>query len=419
MKDYWRKNWFFLVWAPVVLFVGYLFRTDDSPYWFPWTVTVILGLACMAWYWQGPPKEGNDTSKEGNDTSKDRVLALKTRKEFLQKEYEKGEEILAKWRKDPHYTNFVEDGVKHQKETLTEIRNTEKEIEMLDKESPTSKSPTPWRTTLNVGSLLFLEVLVAASILSLWDPVNRNLGMPTKDTITREVTDTVTYRASCDSTILVINQNEVVDNRTITRKWDFTTDTLIGTTKVTKSSDTVWSYNPLTIDSLRCGDTITIAKRSIPYEDRNISLARIFRKYIQKGSWTVKEEVIYRNKSSSIDDWDLNKIFSGKRAWWTHTVTNTKYALSLLHENKIDTLDSKDDAQSLLEAKCKDAATKKNEFSYAEFNACKSNGTIAKVRIPQEEFCGKAQARLLYNRGPVSQQPYGCWGTNPSWRYEE
>lgn len=274
-------------------------------------------------------------------------------------------------------------------------------------------------TRFKVLLIIALQSLIITGGISYWDPVNRNLGTPTEDTLTRVVTDTVTYRASCDSITQVINQNEIVDNRTITRKWDFTTDTLIGTTKVTKSSDTVWSYNPLTIDSLRCGDTITIEKISIPYEDRNISLTRIFRKYIQEGSWTVKEEVIYRNKSSSIGVWELDNIFSGKRAWWTHTVTNTKYALSLLHENKTDTLDNKDDAQGLLEAKCKDAATKKNEFSYAEFNACKSNGTIVRVRVPQEEFCGTAQVTLSYNRGSVSWQPYGCWGTNPSWRYEE
>lgn len=269
-------------------------------------------------------------------------------------------------------------------------------------------------TRFKVSLIIALQSLIITGGIAYWDPVNRNLGTPTEDTLTRVVTDTVTYRASCDSITQVINQNEIIAG-----KWDFTTDTLIGTIKVTKSSDTVWSYNPLTIDSLRCGDTVTVAKKSIPYEDRNVSLTRIFRKYIQEGSWTVKEEVIYRNKSSSIDGWELSNIFSGKKARWTHTVYITKYTLSLLHDNKTDTLDSKDDAQGLLEAKCKDAATKKKEFSYAEFNACKSNGTIAKVRIPQEEFCGTAKVFLSYNRGSLSRQPYGCWGTNPSWSYEK
>lgn len=273
-------------------------------------------------------------------------------------------------------------------------------------------------TRFKVPLIIALQSLIITGGIAYWDPVNRNLGTPTEDTLTRVVTDTVTYRASCDSITQVINQNEIVDNRTITRKWDFTTDTLVSTTKVTKSSDTIWSYKPLTIDSLRCGDTVTVAKKGIPYEDRNVRLTRIIREYIQEGSWTVKEDTIYRNQSPSILNRELNKIFSGKKARWTHTVNNTKYTLSLLHDNKTDTLDSKDDAQGLLEAKCKDAATKKKEFSYAEFNACKSNGTIAKVRIPQEKFCGTTKVFLSYNRGSLSRQPNSCWGTDPSWRYE-
>jgi hypothetical protein len=244
------------------------------------------------------------------------------------------------------------------------------------------------------------------------------MGTPITDTITRVTTDTRSNRVSCDSTLQVISQNEIVYNRTMTRKWDFTTDTLVSTTKVTKSSDTIWSYKPLTIDSLRCGDTVTVSKKSIPYEDRNVWLTKIFRKYIESGTWTVKREILYRNQSPSIDDWERVKIFTGKKARWTHTVNNTKYTLSLLHDNKTDTLDNKEDAQGLLEAKCKDAATKKKEFSYAEFNACKSNGTIAKVRIPQEKFCGTTKVFLSYNRGSLSRQPNSCWGTDPSWRYE-
>jgi hypothetical protein len=187
---------------------------------------------------------------------------------------------------------------------------------------------------------------------------------------------------------------------------------------VTKSSDTIWSYKPLTIDSLRCGDTVTVAKKRIPYEDRNVCLTRIFRKYIESGTWTVKREILYRNQSPSIDDWDLSKIFSGKKARWTHTVNITKHTLSLLHDNKTDTLNSREDAQGLLEAKCKDAATKKKEFSYAEFNACKSNGSISKIKVPREEFCGYAKVHLNWKRGSLSSRPYGCWGANPGWGYE-
>jgi len=266
--------------------------------------------------------------------------------------------------------------------------------------------------------VLFLQSFFITVYISLRDPVNRSMGTTITDTLTRVTADTLTSRVSCDSTIQVINQVERLYLRTMFRKGDFTTDTLTRTTKWSKSSDTIWSYKPLTIDSLRCGDTVTVSKTSIPYEDRNVRLTRIMREYIQEGSWTVKEDTIYRNQSPSILNRELNKIFTGKKARWTHTVNNTKYTLSLLHDNKTDTLDNKDDAQGLLEAKCKDAATKKKEFSYAEFNACKSNGTIAKVRIPQEKFCGTAKVFLSFNRGSLSRRPNSCWGTNPSWEYE-
>lgn len=215
----------------------------------------------------------------------------------------------------------------------------------------------------------------------------------------------------------VITHRKITDSTLVTLMLDFTRDSSVYTDKIVASADTLLTYDPLTIDSLRCGDTVVVSKQSIPYDDRNASLTRINRRYIEAGKWAVKEDTIYRNRSPQVEDWEINDLFTKKRAQWHHTIRDTKYTLSLLHENKVDTLDSREDAQGLLEAKCKDAATKKKEFSYAEFNACRSNGSITKIKVPRGEVCGYAPVIISYGRGTLSSQPYGCWGSS-QWVYE-
>lgn len=271
-----------------------------------------------------------------------------------------------------------------------------------------------------VPMVILLESLVLGSVIAFIDPVSRVIwtSSPMMVTLEEAHVDTTVRRISCDSVTRVISRNKLVKHAVVTLKGDFTYDTAGHPDNVFLGSNTTTSYHPLVIDSLRCGDTLVISKRSIPYEDRGTSLTRTHKKYIEAGKWTVKEETIYRNQSPQIGDWELYHLFTKKQARWVHTLKDSKYTLSLTHESKVDTLDSREDAQGLLEAKCKDAASKKEGFSYAEFDACKSNGSISKIKVPREEFCGYAKVHLNWKRGSLSSQPYGCWGANPNWYYE-
>lgn len=289
--------------------------------------------------------------------------------------------------------------------------------------APLSEDPRSTREekvkTQKVFIFLFLQSLLIMSVILLIDPVNKPMRTPDKTASVKIAADTVVSRVSCDSTMQVITHRKITDSTIVALMWDFTRDTSVYTGLVVASADTLLTYDPLTIDSLRCGDTVVVSKQSIPYYDRNASLARINRKYIEAGKWAVKEETFYRNRSPRIDDLDLIHLFTKKQAQWYHTVRDNKYTLSLLHENKVDTLDSREDAQGLLEAKCKDAATKKKEFSYAEYNACKGNGDITKIKVSRIETCGYASVRISYGRGAISSRPYGCWGSTAGWGYEQ
>lgn len=197
------------------------------------------------------------------------------------------------------------------------------------------------------------------------------------------------------------------------------TDTLYITDHIFKSSVT---YNDTLIDTLRingitCGDTVTAIKRK-PYWDRNFSLIRTNKKFINS-DWKLVDTTYFTNKSPHIGYWELHAIFNDTRAEYRYDRYINKYVVKLIDELKSDTLDSKDDAYGLLNAKCKDKATVAGKLIYAEYDACKSNNTVERIKISERTICGYAKVLLEYERGSVSGTPDNCmYKSNYGWTYE-
>lgn len=198
------------------------------------------------------------------------------------------------------------------------------------------------------------------------------------------------------------------------------TDTLYITDHNFKSvahyNDTV--SDTLRIDGITCGDTVTAIKRK-PYWDRNFSLIRTNKKFINS-DWKLVDTTYFTNKSPHIGYWELSHIFNDRRAEYTYDRYINKYVLKMMDESKSDTLDSNDDAYGLLNAKCKDKATVAGKLIYAEYDACKSNNTVERIKISKRTICGYGKVLLEYERGSVSGTPYNCmFKSNYGWTYEQ
>lgn len=251
-------------------------------------------------------------------------------------------------------------------------------------------------------------------------PLGKEVTLVERDT----VENLHIQRVSCDSVSSAAQTVKYQDSLTIYKRIHLTGTWMFGYTKrdTIRHTYKISRKDPSYINVASplenfCGDTI-VSKKYKPYEDRNFSLIKVNKKYYD-ANYRLVDTTFYRNRSPQIHDLDLIHLFTKKQAPWYHTVRDNKYTLSLLHENKVDTLDSREDAQGLLEAKCKDAATKKKEFSYAEYNACKGNGDITKIKVSRIETCGYASVRISYGSGAISSRPYGCWGSTAGWWYEQ
>lgn len=229
-------------------------------------------------------------------------------------------------------------------------------------------------------------------------------------------------RISCNQIIHRTQIDTIIHRGYTTTRYSLfskNTDTLYITDRNFKS---VALYNDTLIDTLRidgvtCGDTVTAIKRK-PYRDRNFSLIRTNKKFINS-YWKLVDTTYFSNKSSHIGNWELNYIFNDTRAEYKYDKYITKYVVKLIDELKSDTLDSKDDAYGLLNAKCKDKATVAGKLIYIEYDACKSNNTVERIKISKRTFCGYAKVFLEYERGSLSTTPYNCmFKSNYGWMYE-
>lgn len=230
------------------------------------------------------------------------------------------------------------------------------------------------------------------------------------------------YRLSCNEIVNANRIDTITDTGyTATRYSLFSknTDTVYITGTYTKSSVT---SNDTLIDTLRindvtCGDTVKTVNRK-PYWDRNFSLIRTNKKFINS-DWKLVDTTYFTNKSPHIGDWELSDIFNDTRAEYRYDRYINKYVLKMMDESKSDTLDNKTDAVGLLTAKCKDKATVAGKLIYAEYDACKSNNTVERIKISERTICGYAKVLLEYERGSVSGTPDNCmYKSNYGWTYE-
>ncbi len=230
------------------------------------------------------------------------------------------------------------------------------------------------------------------------------------------------YRLSCNE---IVNANRIdtitATGYTATRYSLFSNNTdivyITGTDikRSVTSNDTL--IDTLRIDGITCGDTVTAIKRK-PYWDRNFSLIRTNKKFINS-DWKLVDTTYFTNKSPHIRDWELSDIFNDTRAEYRYDRYINKYVLKMMDESKSDTLDSNDDAYGLLNAKCKDKATVAGKLIYAEYDACKSNNTVERIKISERTICGYAKVLLEYDRGAVAGTPDNCmYKSNYGWTYE-
>lgn len=181
------------------------------------------------------------------------------------------------------------------------------------------------------------------------------------------------------------------------------------------SNDTL--INTLRIHDVTCGDTVKTVDRK-PYQDRNFSLNRISKKFINS-NWKFVDTTYYTNKSPHIKNWELDAIFNNARAEYKYDRYINKYVVKLIDESKSDTLDSKDDAVGLLNAKCKNKATVAGKLIYTEYDACKSNNTVERIKINKRTICGYTKVFLEYDRGALARTPNNCmYKSNYGWTYE-
>ena len=231
-----------------------------------------------------------------------------------------------------------------------------------------------------------------------------------------------TSRLSCNEIVYSTRTDTIVDTGYTATRYSlfnknkevyFITGTYVKSSATT--NDTV--VDTLRIYDVTCGDTVTTIKRK-PYSDRNFSLIRTNKKFIDS-YWTLVDTTYFSNMSPHIGTWELNAIFNNARAEYTYDKYITKYTLKLIDEAKSDTLDSKDDAIGLLNTKCKDKSTVAGKLIYAEYDACKNNNSVSTIKINKRAVCGYGKVLLEYDRGSVAGTPDNCmYKANYGWTYE-
>lgn len=229
-------------------------------------------------------------------------------------------------------------------------------------------------------------------------------------------------RISCNQTVRFNKIDTIIDTGYVTRHYSLFSPTFEVKNLLYSYTKSSVTFNDTLIDTLRidgitCGDTVTAIKRK-PYWDRNFSLIRTNKKFISS-DWELVDTTYYTNKSPHIGEWELRNIFNDTRAEYRYDRYINKYVVKLIDESKSDTLDSKDDAVGLLNAKCKDKATVAGKLIYAEYDACKSNNTVERIKISERTICGYAKVLLEYDRGAVAGTPDNCmYKSNYGWTYE-
>jgi hypothetical protein len=268
-----------------------------------------------------------------------------------------------------------------------------------------------------------VEMIIACIIGFNEGPIHLPLG---KEVILIE-RDTVEHlprqRVSCDSISFATQGVKFQDSLMISKRIHITGTWMFGYTKrdtiryTYKISRKDLSYiNMASPLENFCGDTI-VSKKYKPYEDRNFSLIKVNKKYYD-ANYKLVDTTYYQNLSPKIGVWELEDIFKGTKAEWKHSIRVTKYTLAMLDGDKVDTLYTKEDAQSLLEAKCKDRATVEQRLIYAELDACLKNNKIQRIHVQEERGCGSNSVRLSYARGSVSSYPYRC-NESAGWTYSQ